>query len=191
MRVLIWHGWLLEGSGSNVYTARLAEVLVRDGHDVVLLCQEGHADRYPWIEGWGTVGAGRVSMEEPGGGASARGRCVLLRPEIGRMLPVFVADEYEGFDVKTFVDLDDEELDRYLDRNVAALRTAVDRHRSEAVISGHAIPGAVVARRAVGPGSFVAKIHGSDIEYAIRAQARYLELAREGLTAARVVVGAS
>jgi glycosyltransferase involved in cell wall biosynthesis len=190
VRVLIWHGWLLEGSGSNVYTARLAEVLAGEGHDVLLLCQEGHPERYPWIDAWGTVGPGGVSIVGSSEGSHA-GRCVLLRPEIGRMLPVFVADEYEGFEVTTFVDLDADELERYLDRNVDALRAAADWHRSDAVISGHAVPGAVVARRALGPGSFVAKIHGSDIEYAMRAQTRYLELAREGLTAARVVVGAS
>jgi glycosyltransferase involved in cell wall biosynthesis len=190
VRVLIWHGWLLEGSGSNVYTARLAEVLAAEGHDVLLLCQEGHQERYPWIDAWGTVGPRGVSIVGSREGSHA-GRCVLLRPEIGRMLPVFVADEYEGFEVTRFVDLDDDELERYLDRNVNALRAAADWHRSDALISGHAVPGAVVARRALGPGSFVAKIHGSDIEYAMRVQARYLELAREGLTAARVVVGAS
>ena len=26
-RILLWHGWLLEGSGSNVATARVAEHL--------------------------------------------------------------------------------------------------------------------------------------------------------------------
>jgi glycosyltransferase involved in cell wall biosynthesis len=191
VRVLIWHGWLLEGSGSNVYTARVAEVLAGEGHDVLLLCQEGHPERYAWIDAWGTVGSDGVSVAKSREGSSAAGRCVLLRPEIGRLLPVFVADEYEGFDVKTFVDLDADELDRYLDRNVDALRTAAEWHGSEAVISGHAIPGAVIAQRALGSGSFVAKIHGSDIEYAMRAQTRYRELAKEGLRGARVAVGAS
>jgi len=102
-----------------------------------------------------------------------------------------VFDEYEGFEVKTFVDLTTEELDRYLLLNVAALRAARLWHRSEVVIVGHAIPGAVVAKRALGVGSYAVKIHGSDLEYAIRPQSRYGELAREGLQAARVVVGAS
>ena len=188
MRVLIWHGWLLEGSGSNVYTARLAEVLAAEGHDVLLLCQEGHQSAIR-----GSTRGGRSARRGVHRGVRGEvrgGTCVLLRPEIGGMLPVFVADEYEGFEVTTFVDLDADDLERYLDRNVDALRAAADWHRSDAVISGHAVPGAV-ARRALGPGSFVAKIHGSDIEYAMRVQARYLELAREGLTAARVVVGAA
>ena len=41
----------------------------------------------------------------------------------------------------------------------------------------------------MGAGSYVAKIHGSDLEYAIRKQARYRTLAGEGLEAALAVVG--
>jgi glycosyltransferase involved in cell wall biosynthesis len=47
----------------------------------------------------------------------------------------------------------------------------------------------VLGRRALGPGRYVAKIHGSDLEYAMRPQRRYRNLAREGLEAARAVVG--
>jgi glycosyltransferase involved in cell wall biosynthesis len=191
MRVLLWHGWLLEGSGSNVYTARVAEVLAAAGHDVVLLCQESHPERYRWIEGWGTVGPEGPSALTPNVPSSSPGRCVLLRPDIGELLPVFVVDEYEGFAVKRFLDLTTTELDRYLRRNVEALRAAAAWHGSDVVITGHAIPGAVVAKRALGPGRYVAKVHGSDLEYAVRPQQRYVELAQEGLQAARAVIGPS
>jgi glycosyltransferase involved in cell wall biosynthesis len=182
---------LLEGSGSNVYTARVAEVLRADGHDVALLCQEPHGDRYDWVDATGTVDAAGVAPLTPTGVASASGRCVLLRPSIGRLLPVFVVDEYEGFDVKRFVDLSDAELEAYLDANATALRAAAEWHGSDAVISGHAIPGSVVALRALGPGRYATKIHGSDLEYAIRHDRRYLALAREGLPAGRAVTGSS
>jgi glycosyltransferase involved in cell wall biosynthesis len=59
------------------------------------------------------------------------------------------------------------------------------------VIAGHAVPGPVVARRALGAGRYAAKIHGSDLEYAIRIQPRYAELAREGLEGAVAVTGSS
>jgi len=32
VRILLWHGWILEGSGSNVVTARTAEVFRAAGH---------------------------------------------------------------------------------------------------------------------------------------------------------------
>src|SRR3990170_7320301 len=190
MRTLIWHGWLLEGSGSNVAAARLSEVLRASGHDVLLVCQEGHPERYPWIDAAGTVGAGGVSDLRPNPGASTGpGRCVLLRPEIGRLLPVFVVDEYEGFDVKAFVDITEEELDAYLERNVQALRAAAGWHRPDVVLAGHAVPGPAIAKRALGPGTYIARIHGSDLEYAVRPQRRYRDLASEGLGGARAVTG--
>jgi glycosyltransferase involved in cell wall biosynthesis len=192
MRILLWHGWLLEGSGSNVGAARVAEVLRAAGHDVALVCQETHPERYRWIDAHGTLDASGPMMLSPNPTTTSEGRCVLLRPLIGAMIPVFVVDRYEGFDkVRRFVDLTDGELDSYLSSNVAALRAAAKWHDSEICIVGHAVPGAVIAKRALGPKRYTAKIHGSDIEYAIRAQGRYRELAQEGLAAARAVVGPS
>jgi hypothetical protein len=88
---------------------------------VLLVCQERHPARYPWIDAHGTVDRDGVSALEPNTNASdAPGRCVLLRPEIGATLPVFVFDHYEGFaDVRPFVDLADVEL-RHL-RTMAAI----------------------------------------------------------------------
>ena len=40
MRVLIFHGYLLRGTGSNVYNAELAAALARNGHEVHLLSQD-------------------------------------------------------------------------------------------------------------------------------------------------------
>jgi glycosyltransferase involved in cell wall biosynthesis len=193
VRILVWHGWLLEGSGSNVATARIMEVWRAAGHDVVLLCQERHPQRYPWIDASGTVDRDGPSELAPNANASpASGRCILLRPEIGATLPVFVVDHYEGFDVvRPFVDLGEDELDTYLRANVDAVRAASAFHGEDVAFVGHGIPGAPIGRRALGPGGYVAKIHGSDLEYAIRPQDRYRELAREGLEAARAVVGPS
>src|SRR5918999_3925337 len=110
----MWHGWLLEGSGSNVATARTAEIFRAEGHDVVLLCQERHPERFAWIDGSGIVDRDGPRDLRPNPVASeAPGRCTLLRPEIGSLLPVFVLDPYEGFEeVRRFVDLTDVELDR-------------------------------------------------------------------------------
>jgi glycosyltransferase involved in cell wall biosynthesis len=182
---------LLEGSGSNVYTAKVTEVLRRAGHDVLLLCQEPHPGRFGFLDSWGTVGPDALSELTPTGVSGAEGRAVLLRPEIGSLLPVFVVDEYEGFTVKRFVDLTDAELAEYIRRNAAALRTAAEWHGPEAVVVGHAVAGPAIARRALGDDAYVVKIHGSDLEYAVRLQRRYVELAREGLGGARAITGSS
>lgn len=191
MRVLIWHGWLLEGSGSNVATAKVCEVLRASGHEVVLLCQEPHPERYPWIDAYGSIdGGGPGELTQRRDAVRAPGRCTMLRPLIGPTLPVFVVDRYEGFaEVKRFVDLTADELDAYLHANVEAVKAAVVWHASEVSMFGHAVPGAAIASRALGPGRYLVKVHGSDIEYAVREQARYQALAREGLAVALAVAG--
>src|SRR5947207_394753 len=163
----------------------------RLGHDVTLVCQEPHPERFPWIDAWGHAAPAGVELEERRPPTGTAGRCTVLRPRIGSLLPVFVIDEYEGFpEVKRFVDCTDDELDVYLRSNVEALVAVAEWRRPDVVIAGHALPGPVVSRRALGDG-FVAKIHGSDLEYAVREQRRCRDLAGEGLDGARAVAGAS
>jgi glycosyltransferase involved in cell wall biosynthesis len=187
MRILLWHGWLLQGTGSNVYTAKVSEVWRKQGHHVVIVCQEPNTQRLAFVDEAGVAGEGA----EPTGVQPASGRVTVLRPDIGSLLPVFVLDEYPGFEAKRFVDLEDGELERYLELNVSALRAVAERTPPDAAIAGHVVPGPVVARRALGEGAYVAKVHGSDLEYAVKLQERYAGLAREGLEPARAVVGAS
>ena len=46
MRIVLWHGYLLGGTGSNVYTRQLAREWSLAGHDVVVLSQEPQPERY-------------------------------------------------------------------------------------------------------------------------------------------------
>ena len=197
LRILLWHGWLLDGTGSNVYTAKVAEVWRRQGHEVMILCQDPHPERLDFVDSVNAADetglVSSFSFVALSGSVERRaaGSVTVVKPMIGGLLPVFVLDEYEGFEVKRFVDLSDAELDRYLDLNVAALRGVARRHPFDAAIAGHVVPGPVVARRALGDDAYVAKVHGSDLEYAVRLQERYAVLAREGLEGARAVAGAS
>jgi glycosyltransferase involved in cell wall biosynthesis len=193
MRVLLWHGWLLEGSGSNIFTARVAQALRDRGHDVVVMCQERDPAHYPFVDRFGAVGPDGLGELLPTlHRRLGDGSVTMLRPDIGPVLPVFVIDEYEGFDtVRRFVDLADPELTAYLEANVATLGAVAAWHRPELALAGHAIPGAVVAHRALGPGRYVAKVYGSDLEYAVRLQDRYRILAAEGLAGASSVAGST
>jgi glycosyltransferase involved in cell wall biosynthesis len=192
LRILVWHGWLLEGTGANIYTAKVAEVWRRQGHQVAILCQQQFTDRLSFVDVWSPdFGQTGKAMAVIGGHPPAPGEVRVLNPNIGDLLPVFVLDHYEGFRVERFVDLADADLDEYLDRNVAALREAAQRYPPDAAVAGHLVPGPVVARRALGDGTFVAKAHGSDLEYAINLQDRYAALAEEGVAGAVAVSGAS
>ncbi|MCW2991344.1 MAG: glycosyl transferase group 1 [Solirubrobacterales bacterium] len=170
MRILIFHGYLLRGTGSNVYNARLAAALAGLGHEVHVVCQ----DRDPVASG----------MDRPG--------ITIHNPDIGRILPVYVADEYDGFEAKTFLGCTDEEIAHYVAANVAAVRAVAAAHPPDVALANHAVMGPAIVRRALGEGApYAVKIHGSALEYVVKADPeRFAPFAREGLEGARgVLVG--
>lgn len=194
MRILLWHGYLLSGSGSNLYAANLGRIWRDEGHDVLLMCQERNAAEFGFVDAIGDFSADNRSVElMPTGVATGAGRLRIARPNIGRVLPVYVYDEYEGFTAKRFVDLTEEELERYTSANIRALVTAIEEHDPDAIITGHEVMGPYIAREACNRTKtmYVAKLHGSALEYAVKQQDRYRHFASEGLNGARVVTGGS
>ena len=194
MRILMWHGYLLTGSGSNVHTANVARAWRSAGHDVVVMCQEALAGNLPYVDAEADMPADNSTYAEyPTKAEPGAGRCRVIRPHIGEILPVYVYDDYEGFTVKTFVDLSDEELEVYVSRNVAALVTVIRNHDPEVILVGHEVMGPYIARLACEATNraYAVKLHGSALEFAVRRQDRYRHYAHEGLTAAKRVIGGS
>jgi glycosyltransferase involved in cell wall biosynthesis len=187
MRVLIFHGYLLRGTGSNVYNASLAPALARLGHDVELFCQDWDADRLAWVDRF--VGARDGERKESGGenDEAGRGTVTVRVPDIGRVLPVYVADTYEGFDAKPFPEVSDSELEHYIDANVAAV-CAVAGDGVDAALGNHLVMGPLILARA--GLDYAAKIHGSALTYTVRPHPRFLPHAREAMAGASgVLVG--
>lgn len=188
MRILIFHGYLLGGTGSNVYNARLAEALVGLGHEVHLLSQDRHPQEHPFVDAVGDWDGGALRVRSLHGAASVR--CTVYRPDIGGLLPVYVADRYEGIEARTFADCSDEEVERYIEANVAAVSALVVRVRPEVALANHLVMGPVILARALaGEVPYAVKIHGSALEYTVKPQPdRFLRPAREGLRAARTIL---
>jgi glycosyltransferase involved in cell wall biosynthesis len=133
------------------------------GHEVDLLCQERNWDAPEGV--------------------------TIHNPDIGRVLPVYVADTYEGFDAKPYATLNDAELDHYLDANVAAVQ---DAPTPDVALANHLVMGpAILARGLAGRAPFAVKVHGSALEYTVRPHpGRFLPYALEGVRgAAGVLVG--
>ncbi len=65
MRVLVFHGYLLRGTGSNVYNARLCAALARAGHSVDLLCQEPRPEELDFVDAVGTWEGGAGACASP------------------------------------------------------------------------------------------------------------------------------
>jgi glycosyltransferase involved in cell wall biosynthesis len=159
VRILLWHGYLLGGTGSNVYTRALAREWSRAGHEVVVFCQERHPENYDL------------------GGAE------VVRPDIGGLLPVFVLDRYEGVEAKLLQDFTRGERERYVALNADALREHLP---ADLVFANHVLLGAPVGAAAGAP--FIVKAHGSELEYSMRGNEELSAWGRETLPAAEAVV---
>jgi glycosyltransferase involved in cell wall biosynthesis len=193
MRILLWHGYLLSGSGSNVYTANIAKQWRAAGHDVLLMCQERHPEGFDFIDESGVYEADNAHLPLPESSSERPGRCRLARPWIGEVLPVFVYDAYEDLTAKLFVDLTDAELEVYTEANVDALVVAIEAFEPNAIVTGHEVMGPFIARGACARSgtTYIAKLHGSGLEYAVKLQERYRRFASVGLSAAKTVVAGS
>jgi glycosyltransferase involved in cell wall biosynthesis len=163
MRILIFHGYLLRGTGSNIYNVNLARALAGLGHEVHLFCQDRTAQG---LEG-----------------------VTIHVPDIGRILPVYVADDYEDFDAVPFPELDEAALAHYLAVNVSAVRAAP---LPDIALANHLVMGPVILSRGLeGRAPYAVKIHGSALEYTVRPhRERFLPYALEGIRGASgVLVG--
>jgi glycosyltransferase involved in cell wall biosynthesis len=158
VRILVWHGYLLSGTGSNIYTQALVHEWASAGHDVTVFSQEPHPERFDL------------------GGATA------VKPYIGRLLPVFVLDRYEGLEARLLQDFTLAEREAYVEANAAELREHLP---ADLVFANHVLLGGPVG--AATGARYAVKAHGSELEYSMRGNAELSAWGKEGLERAGAV----
>jgi glycosyltransferase involved in cell wall biosynthesis len=159
VRIVLWHGYLLGGTGSNVYSRALAHQWSLAGHDVVVVCQERHPERYDL------------------GGAA------VVVPELpDRLLPVFVLDEYEGLQPKLLQDFTPAQREAYVEANAHAVRELLP---ADLVFTNHVLLGGPVG--AASGARWRVKAHGSELEYSMRGNADLSAWGAESLRSAEAV----
>jgi len=158
VRILLWHGYLLGGTGSNVYSRALAREWSRAGHDVAVVCQEREPERY-----------------------DLGGACVVVPELPGGLLPVFVMDRYAGLEPRLLQDFTAAERDAYVAANAATLREQLP---ADLVFANHVLMGGPVGAAVGVP--FRVKAHGSELEYSMRGRPELEELGRRALADAEV-----
>jgi glycosyltransferase involved in cell wall biosynthesis len=156
VRILLWHGYLLAGTGSNVYTRALAREWSNAGHDVVVVSQEREPEQYD------LGSAQTVAVDLPGG-----------------LLPTFVMDRYAGLNPKYLQDFSEDEKRAYVEANAAALRALLP---ADIVFTNHVLMGGPVGAATGVP--FRVKAHGSELEYSMRGRPELEEWGREALASA-------
>ncbi len=182
MHLVILHGYLLQGTGSNIYVANIARAWKALGHAVTVVCQERQAGSLPFVDEF--VAPGEALPELP----PAPGTIRVVVPDINDLLPVYVMDRYEGYTVKLIPEMSSEEMETHIQLTARTLREVVEQGAG-LVLANHVLFGPVIARRAL-EGSNVpyrVKIHGSAIEYTLVPHPELMPYAVEGLSGAETI----
>ena len=162
MKIFVWHGYLLSGTGSNIYARSLAREWSHEGHDVTVFSQEAQPEHFDL------------------------GSAATVRPDVGGLLPTFVLDRYDGYRVELVQDCAPEELSAWVEANAAAMRA---RLPADLVFVNHVILGGPVGAATGAP--YVVKAHGSELEYSMRGNARLSGWGAEALKGAGAVIAGS
>ena len=91
MHLVIVHGYLLSGTGSNIYSASVAKTWKKLGHAVTVLCQDRNAAKLDFVDEC-VIGTDNVPATAPSPGSIR-----VVVPDIDNLLLVYVFNRYEGF----------------------------------------------------------------------------------------------
>ena len=191
MAILITHGYLLTGTGSNLYVNNLVRELVKKGEDVVLVCQDFDPSAIDFVNEWFDFDeCNSTAVLKSRKETAFPGRCWCYRPNLNRFLPVYVYDHYEGFEVKEFNNCSDAEVKRYVDQNVAAMSFILDKHEVEVVNTNHLVMFPYIAKllKINFTFKFVITVHGSALNFTVKKDKRFEQFAIESLKVADEIV---
>ena len=191
MNVVITHGYLLRGTGSNLYVSNLARAFCKLGHNVTIFCQESSLDGLDYIGDYFKYNPSNSQMikinENNEENMNISTKATLIQPDISDLLPVYVYDEYENFTVKEFTELSTEELEAYITSNKEALANFFANNKADLVISNHTIMQPVYTSRALEK-SYIKKppkhfmvVHGSSLNFSVKNKQLLKEYAVEGI----------
>lgn len=187
MRIAVVHGYFLQGTGSNLFVANLCRELCLQGHEVLLFSQEQNPEALDFV-------ARSVEFSDTNAEEAIRfdrqtnypGACTCYRPNLGGKLPVYVYDQYEGYQVKTFPELSRPEIEEYIERNRVALCTVLSDKAPDLILSNHIIMQPVYVHRVqaeIGPVPHFVTVHGSCLNFAVRRSHMLKEYAAEAIAA--------
>jgi len=180
---------LLEGSGSNIWTRSIVRSLCKNGETVHLICQENHPENYDFIAQCYHYSDDSVEMVLDRN-VPYKGKCIMHKPQLGDTLPVYVWDKYEGFsNVIPMTELSNSAIEDYIQRNTKVVLKIIQDYELTTLHVNHAVLMSVVAYRVnkIISIPFAIMPHGSAIEYAVKKDQRFLDLATKAFNSAKKI----
>lgn len=189
IRIAIVHGYFLGDSGSAVYVRELAREFCRQGHEVTLVCQEREAGRFSFIDSvFDLDDQNTTIVTRSEGEGMYQGTCRLVRPSLDGNLLTYVPGPFPGFRAVAFQEASVEAIDDYVARNLRGLGTIFSRWHPDLVQANHVVMQPYVVNRVLaGAAPFAVTIHGSALNFSVKADDRLVPFAMEGLMGATMV----
>ncbi|MCD6485644.1 MAG: glycosyltransferase family 4 protein [Candidatus Odinarchaeota archaeon] len=190
MRIAMVHGYLLHGTGSNIYVQNISRELINLGHEVHIFCQEHHPEDFSFIKAAYRVNPDTMEVRQYYENNAIERGAIVINPELD-LLPVYVMDKYPEFkEVKLFIELTEEELNEYIQRNLNVLFSFYDKYKYDILHTNHLVMtpyfGAQMFKQHKVP--YVITPHGSSLVYTIQKDSRYRKYAIDGLKYASQVL---
>ena len=194
--ITILHGYRLDGSGSCIYCRNVARNLSEMGLDVILVCQELRPERYDFISEayvFSADGKPEQVLKRP---PQSKGRVISFRPYLTKgLLPVYVDVKFpQSKKVKPFYRLTDDEINDYVDNHVVALKKIGQQFPLNVIYANHIVMMpyiAYLASKEMKQLLYFLIPHGSEIEYLIKKDKRFLSIAEESLAHAAGIISGS
>jgi len=161
----------------------VAKAWVKQGHAVTVICQDRQAGTLDFVDEFIS------STQEIPNHPPKAGQLRVVVPEINSLLPVYVMDHYEGYQVKPIGDMSGKEIETHISMTADALKKVcaqgVDR-----VLANHALLSPVIAARATQETGtpYDVKLHGSAMEFTLAPHPETMTYAIEGLADARRII---
>ena len=151
------------------------------GHEVHLVCQERDPAGLGFVD---SIGSGRKASS-----SCARSRNRRTQGAARSTAPTSAASSPSTYTTATRASRrapstgsSTQELDHYLDANVAAVREVAEAFDPDVALANHLVMGPVILARALDDVPYAVKIHGSALEYTVKPHyQRFAPYAREGL----------
>lgn len=189
MKIGLYHGYNLTGSGSNEYTRYLARTLLDQGHTVHIICREYHPEKIDYIgQLWRWDRDGNCEVTAADGPYADT--CVLHQIPTGDVYPVYITDKQRSGRVKEFVDLSDEELAFFKALNHKILTNIFSRIELDVLHANHLVmqPSLAVEPCRLHNIPLIIYPHGSAIEYTVKKDPRYQAEARKAILDCRGLI---
>ncbi|MCP4180823.1 MAG: glycosyltransferase family 4 protein [bacterium] len=186
MHLVIVHGYILQGTGSNIYVANVAKAWKKLNHSVTIICQDLEASTLGFVDEYFGPNDNIPSTEPE--------QCTIrvIVPNINNILPVYVLDDYIKLYAKTVYSMNKDEIENHIKMTSSVLRTISQTQRIDKVLANHAILSPVIVKRALSGSNipYDVKIHGSAIEFVLVHYKDLLEYAYEGISnASKIIAG--